>query len=77
MNTKKTASEKPVFVSQRNPEKCTPEHSCQGHDKNHVHGEGCGHRTVSHGDHVDYVVDGHLHHPHGQHCDNHGPLKVA
>jgi hypothetical protein len=24
-----------------------------------------------------YLVDGHLHHPHGDHCDDHGPLKTA
>jgi hypothetical protein len=23
------------------------------------------------------LVDGHLHHPHGNHCDDHGPVKVA
>jgi hypothetical protein len=28
---------------------------------------------VQHGDHVDYVVAGHLHHPHGDHCHDHGP----
>jgi UDP-2,3-diacylglucosamine pyrophosphatase LpxH len=32
---------------------------------------------VPHGDHVDYLVDGHLHHPHGNHCDNHGPITLA
>jgi hypothetical protein len=26
---------------------------------------------------VDYLVDGHLHHPHGDHCDDHGPLTPA
>jgi hypothetical protein len=31
---------------------------------------------VPHGDHIDYLVDGHLHHPHQGHCDNHGPLKT-
>jgi hypothetical protein len=25
---------------------------------------------------VDYLVDGRLHHPHGDHCDDHGPLNV-
>jgi hypothetical protein len=25
---------------------------------------------------VDYLVDGHLHHPHGDHCDNHGPVTL-
>jgi hypothetical protein len=24
---------------------------------------------------VDYVVDGHLHHPHDGHCDDHGPIQ--
>jgi UDP-2,3-diacylglucosamine pyrophosphatase LpxH len=32
---------------------------------------------VPHGDHVDYLVSGHLHHPHGDHCDDHGPLEMA
>jgi hypothetical protein len=26
---------------------------------------------------VDYLVSGHLHHSHGDHCDDHGPLKKA
>jgi UDP-2,3-diacylglucosamine pyrophosphatase LpxH len=25
---------------------------------------------------VDYLVGGHLHHPHGSHCDDHGPVAV-
>jgi hypothetical protein len=29
---------------------------------------------VPHGDHLDYWVDGHLHHPCSGHCDDHGPL---
>jgi hypothetical protein len=32
---------------------------------------------VPHGDHIDYLVDGHLHHPHGDHCDDHGPVETA
>jgi hypothetical protein len=32
---------------------------------------------VPHGDHVDYLVGGHLHHSHESHCDDHGVLKVA
>jgi hypothetical protein len=32
---------------------------------------------VPHGDHVDYLVGGHLHHSHESHCDNHGSLKAA
>jgi hypothetical protein len=31
---------------------------------------------VPHGDHVDYLVNGHLHHPHDGHCDDHGPLNT-
>ncbi|MEQ5838628.1 hypothetical protein N0A02_04145 [Paraburkholderia acidicola] len=62
-------------VSARNPDQCTP--GCGGHDPKHIHGPGCGHEAVPHGDHVDYLVDGHLHHPHGNHCDDHGPVDVA
>jgi hypothetical protein len=32
---------------------------------------------VPHGDHTDYLVAGHLHHPHGDHCDDHGELRLA
>ena len=32
---------------------------------------------MPHGDHTDYLVDGHLHHPHGDHCDDHGPVNVV
>jgi hypothetical protein len=31
---------------------------------------------VPHGDHFDYLVDGRLHHRHGDHCDDHGPITV-
>lgn len=37
----------------------------------HEHGTDCGHVAVSHGDHVDYVHDGHRHAPHGRHYDEH------
>ena len=37
----------------------------------------CGDEAVPHGDHVDYLVDERLHHPHGDHCDDHGPLTVV
>lgn len=64
-------------VDAANPSACTPGHSCGGHEAGHKHGAGCGHEAVPHGDHVDYLVDGHLHHPHGDHCDDHGPVKLA
>src|SRR5690349_23727253 len=57
-----------IPVSDANPNECTPQHRCAGHQANHVHGSQCGHQAVPHGDHVDYLVDGHLHHPHGSHC---------
>jgi hypothetical protein len=41
-------------------------------DHAHVHGEACGHETVQHGDHVDYVHDGHRHASHEGHYDEHG-----
>ncbi|WP_445256743.1 metal ABC transporter permease [Nocardioides aurantiacus] len=37
----------------------------------HDHGPACGHVAVEHGDHVDYVHDGHRHAPHGRHYDEH------
>jgi zinc transport system permease protein len=40
-------------------------------DHGHVHGDDCGHLAVAHGDHVDYVHDGHRHAPHGEHYDEH------
>lgn len=47
------------------------------HGVAHVHGENCGHEAIPHGDHVDYLVNGRLHHPHGDHCDDHGPVEVV
>lgn len=40
-------------------------------DHPHEHGDDCGHVAVPHGDHVDYVHDGHRHAPHGRHYDEH------
>jgi len=64
-------------VDVEHPERCTPEHACEGHEAGHVHGAGCGHEPVPHGDHLDYLVAGHLHHPHADHCDDHGALAVS
>ena len=66
-----------IEVSDANPARCTPDHKCSGHEDGHVHGPGCGHEPVPHGDHIDYLVGDHLHHPHGDHCDNHGKLLKA
>ena len=37
----------------------------------HIHGENCGHAKIKHGDHYDFLHDGHLHHPHEDHNDEH------
>lgn len=66
-----------VAVSSANPENCTDGHPCEGHEASHVHGADCGHEAVPHGDHTDYLVDGHLHHAHEGHCDHHGELQVV
>jgi len=46
--------------------------TCKIHpDHPHRHGPGCGHTAVRHGDHPDYLHDGHLHHMHADHVDEH------
>ena len=65
-----------IAASDANPNSCAP-HECSAHDSDHIHGPDCGHPAVPHDDHIDYLVDGHLHHPHGEHCDDHGPLSLA
>jgi hypothetical protein len=64
-----------IGVTGSNPAQCTPGFS-SGHEGAHRHGPGCGHEPVPHGDHTDYLVDGRLHHQHGDHCDDHGPIDV-
>lgn len=61
-------------MSDTNPEEHTP-----GHEAEHSaeHGPGCGHEPVPHGGHTDYLVEGRLHHPHGDHCDDHGPVELT
>lgn len=44
-------------------------HMHEGH--HHQHGPSCGHQAIRHGDHSDYLHDGHLHHVHGDHVDDH------
>jgi ABC-type branched-subunit amino acid transport system ATPase component len=33
--------------------------------------------SIPHGDHMDYVVSGRLHHPLRDHCDDHGPVQLT
>lgn len=42
----------------------------------HEHGDGCGHVKIAHGDHIDYLHDGELHAPHGDHWDAHEHADV-
>jgi len=70
-------------ISDMLPAKCNHQKSSQC-ASDHVHGPHCGHETVQHGDHVDFLVkndDGalELHHVHtltdgSQHCDIHGQI---
>ena len=41
----------------------------EGHQ--HQHRPGCGHPEVRHGDHVDFLHEGHRHAPHADHYDEH------
>jgi hypothetical protein len=65
-----------LAVNSQNPAECTPGFR-NGHDEGHRHGPGCGHEAVPHGEHTCYMVDGQLHLPHGDHCDDHGNVEVV
>ncbi len=60
-----------IEVSDVNPDGCHPIACMCKHD------EDCGHEMVPHGDHMDYLVNGRLHHVHGDHCDDHGPVEIV
>jgi hypothetical protein len=67
-----------IGVSDQNPHGCRGGHDCDAHADGHQHGPECGHEAVPHGDHADYLVDGHLHHVCGDgHCDDHGVVEVV
>ena len=57
------------FLPAADPFDVVDPHTVEQHD--HEHGPDCGHPAVRHGDHVDYVHDGHRHAPHGGHYDEH------
>lgn len=67
-----------IEVSATNPDACVQiNDTALDHEPDHVHGPGCGHEAVPHGDHICYLVNGRLHHPHDGHCDDHGPMEVV
>ena len=45
-------------------------------EPDHKHSPVCGHIQIKHGDHMDYIVNGYLHHPHENHCDFHGEIHM-
>ena len=49
----------------------TNEHMVHHTVADHERGPDCGHKSVQHGDHVDYFHDGHKHALHDDHCDEH------
>ncbi|MCL6271873.1 hypothetical protein M3P05_18300 [Sansalvadorimonas sp. 2012CJ34-2] len=46
------------------------QHKTHSHPE-HVHGEGCGHTAIRHNGHIDYIHDGHLHHPNKDYYEEH------
>jgi zinc transport system permease protein len=46
-------------------------HTAVPEEHPHEHGAECGHPAVPHGDHVDYIHEGHRHAAHGSHYDEH------
>lgn len=46
-------------------------HTAVPEDHEHRHGDDCGHQAVLHGNHIDYVHDGHRHAAHADHYDEH------
>ena len=58
-----------IEISDTNQAVCAPIACACSHDD-------CGHEAIPHGDHMDYLCEGRLHHRHGDHCDDHGPITV-
>ena len=67
----------PAIRHARTPDGCTSDHRCGRPEASDAHGLGCGHEVVPHSSHTDYRVSGRLHHPHGDHSDDHRPLTSA
>jgi hypothetical protein len=62
-----------IFIDRTNHyDECEPFGGHAVHERHdHIHGEGCGHVAVPHGDHVDYIHDGCRHAVHNDHYDEH------
>jgi hypothetical protein len=66
-----------IPISDSNPTGDDAPHQASRHSSDHRHGPGCGQPLVPHGGHLDYLVDGRLHHPRGDHCDDHGSVEAV
>lgn len=64
-------TQKPVMFGYHQKMTETTHRQHEAADHEHRHGEGCGHECVQHGDHVDYLHDGHRHAEHDDHYDEH------
>lgn len=60
--------------SSTNPDVCRAAQRCPCDEQHDVE---CEHPRVPHAGHTDFLVDGRLHHPHGEHCDDHGPVQLV
>jgi hypothetical protein len=63
-----TYEEHVIAISETNPVRCDPI-PCTG--------DHWGQEAIPHGDHTDILVGGHLHHVHGDHCDDHGRVTTV
>lgn len=56
----------------------TSDADCLPHDGHagHTHNDDCGHASVKHEEHVDYVHDTHRHAEHGGHWDEHSQVAT-
>ncbi|GAA2094536.1 hypothetical protein GCM10009780_40530 [Actinomadura alba] len=52
-------------------DECEAEGHTEHRSHTHLHGDGCGHVSVPHGDHMDYIHDGCRHAEHQGHWDEH------
>ncbi len=67
------ADEHVIAVTEANPDAHAP--VTLAHHGDHMHDADDGaHVMIPHGDHMDFLHDGHLHHLHGDHIDEHGPV---
>jgi zinc transport system permease protein len=61
----------PVLPEAQDDLALTPIHQVTVEGHPHVHRPGCGHLAVQHGDHTDFIHEGHRHAAHADHYDEH------